>query len=722
MMANGPTTADITTPTPAYILERCKGEDDDSWSNYIQRKYDPVRRTASPKSELGYSPLSALGTKASTGKITRSNSKPFVELCETCGGDGRIVCCDACPRVFHFLCLNPPLSEAELSRQDKWYCAECRATRQPERPIRTPKKRKAHGMFDSLVSDMDRMCPKVFSLPRFIFEDFEGVSANAEGEYTCSTGTKPPTKSRSTPTTSNGIQTSPTAGDKNQVSRRRCHHCHRGDRRLPLLACDYCPLWWHLECLDPPLTIAPPSHRKWMCPNHADHVTPSFRRWKKTKQIDLTDPRLVRNAGQIVVDNDDDEEELRLVEQLQAASGPDLLPIDPLWSNAKPFHSLRAVMATTRSNLEFRVPATHIKRTFCASARARRRSAKRPRHSESRQLFLDKPLVNNSGPMVNSGPVGPTLPEEQLEWLENVVYFQKQVVNYMLVQQSDIRPAQGVTTHLNTVAASPKYALPDSSSTKFVSSTHGIRELVRAALGSVNTWLSDPPVSTDDLTKPISSTPRDAPLSKATSPSQSPSLASVSACVSSVPTTALDDPYPIPTPLSISQSYLLYSEHLKKEYTEVQSRVDSKTLRCRSEPPSLMTPQPVDNDKHTVLTCSPRPVSDSPPLPLSTSDSPGPTVSSTLLPSSPASKGSCSHTCADCQRLLPEIFANVSSLLKAVTPVAPHSDLVGDHPSTQLADDPWLLHSLRALQQLMRIKGENALVNFLLSDSNTGQS
>lgn len=36
-----------------------------------------------------------------------------------------------------------------------------------------------------------------------------------------------------------------------------------------LLACDYCPLLFHLDCLDPPLTTAP-THR-WMCPNHAEH-------------------------------------------------------------------------------------------------------------------------------------------------------------------------------------------------------------------------------------------------------------------------------------------------------------------------------------------------------------------------------------------------------------------------------------------------------------------
>lgn len=43
---------------------------------------------------------------------------------------------------------------------------------------------------------------------------------------------------------------------------------HRSCRIAPLIHCDYCPLCFHADCLDPPLTN-PPSGR-WMCPNHAE--------------------------------------------------------------------------------------------------------------------------------------------------------------------------------------------------------------------------------------------------------------------------------------------------------------------------------------------------------------------------------------------------------------------------------------------------------------------
>lgn len=39
-----------------------------------------------------------------------------------------------------------------------------------------------------------------------------------------------------------------------------------------IVTCDYCPLSWHLDCLEPPAAVMPTSQRKWMCPNHAAQV------------------------------------------------------------------------------------------------------------------------------------------------------------------------------------------------------------------------------------------------------------------------------------------------------------------------------------------------------------------------------------------------------------------------------------------------------------------
>ena len=43
----------------------------------------------------------------------------------------------------------------------------------------------------------------------------------------------------------------------------------RSCRRAALLQCDYCPLLFHLDCLNPPMTTMPTG--RWMCPNHPEN-------------------------------------------------------------------------------------------------------------------------------------------------------------------------------------------------------------------------------------------------------------------------------------------------------------------------------------------------------------------------------------------------------------------------------------------------------------------
>lgn len=59
-----------------------------------------------------------------------------------------------------------------------------------------------------------------------------------------------------------------------------CFKCGTMARRgAPIAPCDYCDLYWHHDCLDPPMLFypgkpAPGSQRApelWKCPNHVDH-------------------------------------------------------------------------------------------------------------------------------------------------------------------------------------------------------------------------------------------------------------------------------------------------------------------------------------------------------------------------------------------------------------------------------------------------------------------
>lgn len=51
---------------------------------------------------------------------------------------------------------------------------------------------------------------------------------------------------------------------------KKCAECGKSCRVAPLLECDYCPLYYHLDCLNPPLS-APPTG-VWMCPLHVEHA------------------------------------------------------------------------------------------------------------------------------------------------------------------------------------------------------------------------------------------------------------------------------------------------------------------------------------------------------------------------------------------------------------------------------------------------------------------
>ena len=57
-----------------------------------------------------------------------------------------------------------------------------------------------------------------------------------------------------------------------------CCQCGKSTAgKRPMLKCDYCHAYWHLDCCDPPLANPPPinlesSNRDaWKCPRHLDH-------------------------------------------------------------------------------------------------------------------------------------------------------------------------------------------------------------------------------------------------------------------------------------------------------------------------------------------------------------------------------------------------------------------------------------------------------------------
>ncbi|XP_057176511.1 PHD finger protein 12 isoform X3 [Triplophysa rosa] len=66
-----------------------------------------------------------------------------------------------------------------------------------------------------------------------------------------------------------------------------CHTCNRSCRLAPLVQCDYCPLLFHMDCLDPPLTAYPTG--RWMCPNHIQHLVLNQRSLTLSNRCQLFD-------------------------------------------------------------------------------------------------------------------------------------------------------------------------------------------------------------------------------------------------------------------------------------------------------------------------------------------------------------------------------------------------------------------------------------------------
>ncbi|KAF9920017.1 hypothetical protein FBU30_010244 [Linnemannia zychae] len=186
------------------------------------------------------------------------------DYCEACSGLGEFICCDSCPKAFHFSCCQPPVDP--LALPDEWNCKECHARKFPPKP--NPK-----GLFKQLLDNINRTNPKAFALPSDIQLFFKGVVANSDGEYEDVVDYKPRPK-RATTTSSNAT---PIKADFETLQ-----------------------LQDSQDCLTPPLASPPPSTSKWMCPNHADHVTPRRRKRKDAAPVELKDHRAA-NDGQIEV-------------------------------------------------------------------------------------------------------------------------------------------------------------------------------------------------------------------------------------------------------------------------------------------------------------------------------------------------------------------------------------------------------------------------------------
>ncbi|KAJ2722756.1 hypothetical protein GGI07_003084 [Coemansia sp. Benny D115] len=219
------------------------------------------------------------------------------DLCGACGQAGEFICCERCPRVFHFLCLNPPMSPETVQNIDHWYCRECNHLATKKRKSRAHHK----NIFYPLISSIEYQNPQVFAVPEEIRRQFDGIEADVDGTF-INTRSEKPLRSNLGPANRDFTRL---VDDHNETI--LCYRCGLSALHGLVIKCDYCPLSWHWDCLDPPLCAAPPPRKRWMCPNHAEHaMRHQHRRFRKERIVDLTDlPDDTRNGGIVDIVDDD---------------------------------------------------------------------------------------------------------------------------------------------------------------------------------------------------------------------------------------------------------------------------------------------------------------------------------------------------------------------------------------------------------------------------------
>lgn len=219
------------------------------------------------------------------------------DLCFACRGPGYFICCETCPKSFHLTCTFPTLKKVPSGT---WQCVGCRVARDEvgsdadleeakacaSRPIDSYKSmwdciRSAAVCRDTVAFSLPkRMKPKKdLDIPEGLFADepeLERLRKRDESK-------KPFNGARRGSVSSVRLDIQPPVLGKRFSEIGQCHYCgqrsvipdllpQRADPIVPrpLIRCDYCPLLWHLDCLDPPLAVAPSGERRWTCPAHAN--------------------------------------------------------------------------------------------------------------------------------------------------------------------------------------------------------------------------------------------------------------------------------------------------------------------------------------------------------------------------------------------------------------------------------------------------------------------
>uniref|UniRef100_T1J2P5 PHD finger protein 12 n=1 Tax=Strigamia maritima TaxID=126957 RepID=T1J2P5_STRMM len=382
------------------------------------------------------------------------------DCCDSCKEGGDLLCCDRCPAAFHLQCHNPPLQDEDIP-PGEWLCHRCITIekefgvdvvqpRQLECDVAsTHSQQSQHTSSDkektlssSEKDETDRISHRSTSIDEEVMEIDELNEENqtvttdsvVEMEYEPSVNESPfqtlcraakfmnpkqfqiPPELQCTtafPGTSKRLQKKD--GNKTNAKKpaheldggfvslpaKTCFECRKSCRKAPLIQCDYCPLLFHQDCLNPPLTTLPTG--RWMCPNHPEN---------------FLDQKLLTSTSLT--------ERLKLWDKFSGHISQDTVKIGFL----KKVH---------RQNPPFRYKIKHPPRNRVHVPQTIKDHYKHPppllpRVTDSPLSLRENSVVTATASMPSSSSALATL-DEQDEWLTTLVSLQTSIARYLAQKQ-----------------------------------------------------------------------------------------------------------------------------------------------------------------------------------------------------------------------------------------------------------------------------------------------
>ncbi|KAK3997278.1 hypothetical protein QBC44DRAFT_230120 [Cladorrhinum sp. PSN332] len=310
------------------------------------------------------------------------------DFCSSCSNSGELVCCDGCVRSFHFNCVDPPLNPDTMPDNKEWFCQVCRTTRDPAAfPEHT-------GPFAMLFEQLDAKNSNAFGLPLEVRDRFENVRTAPTGEYQDATAVKPTVRKKKSEEEAPDFFRLRDGEGKAAI----CHGCQKHSiASRAIIPCSACGIFWHTDCLDPPLANPPPL-RNWKCPLHIDELLTKLpgqlapaHRYRKIKASTDVHPAFSRgfvNNGYIDVIPDESEpasgwknvetygRTVRLPEKgikldflSRARANRKGKPIPPLNANTPATASVKPLPAPQERTLEEQMAARNLTQLSSAGSR-----------------------------------------------------------------------------------------------------------------------------------------------------------------------------------------------------------------------------------------------------------------------------------------------------------------------------------------------------------------